>query len=239
MRFRVGAYPQFGWRNLVHTLSFKSFAPFLTATETPMAAKLISAELIPRMQARTFELRTGQLLRLIAIEGKQVGDLTAWNLRDYGEQMNVIFSTTMNDRSVSHVRRVFSGAPYFNEMLTIESDNHGVHWLGGRCNRFLYQAMGAPDHRNCHDNILEVVAPHGLTDRQVQMDTLNVFMNVVYEPGGTFTFEPPVIDRGDYVDFRASIDLLVAISACPNEGNLRGEINDYVAKSLKVQIYDS
>jgi uncharacterized protein YcgI (DUF1989 family) len=191
------------------------------------------------MHARAFELRTGQLLRLIAIEGKQVGDLAAWNLVDHDEQMNVIFSTTMNDRSVSHVRQVFSGAPYFNEMLTLESDNYGVHWLGGRCNRFLYEAMGAPDHRNCHDNIVEVVASHNLTERQVQLDTLNVFMNVVYEPGGTFTFEPPVIDSGDYVDFRASMDLLVAISACPNEGELRGEINDYVAKPLKVEIYES
>jgi uncharacterized protein YcgI (DUF1989 family) len=204
-----------------------------------MAANLIAEELIPRMHARTFELRAGHVLRLIAIEGKQVGDLTAWNLHDHDEQMNVIFSTTMNDRSVSRVRRVFSGAPYFNEMLSLESDNHGVHWLGGRCNRFLYQAMGAPDHRNCHDNILEAVASRDLTERQVQLDTLNVFMNVVYEPGGTFTFAPPVIDRGDHVDFRASMDLLVAISACPNEGELRGEINDYVAKPLKVEISDA
>jgi uncharacterized protein YcgI (DUF1989 family) len=207
--------------------------------ETDMAGRPIVESLIPRMEGRAFEMRTGQVLRLVAVEGKQVGDLTAWNLNDHDEQMNVIFSTTMNDRSVSHVRRVFSGAPYFNEMLTIENDNHGVHWLGGRCNRFLYQAMGAPDHRNCHDNILEAVAPHALTERQVQLDTLNVFMNVVYEPGGTFTFEPPIIERGDYVDFRASMDLLVAISACPNEGDLRGEINDYVAKPLKVEIYDA
>jgi uncharacterized protein len=204
-----------------------------------MTGKLVAESLIPEMHGEAFELHAGQVLRLIAVEGKQVGDLTAWALENYDEQMNVIFSTTMNDRSVSHVRRVFSGAPYFNEMLTLENDAHGVHWLGGRCNRFLYQAMGAPDHRNCHDNIQEAVAGHGLAENQVQLDTLNVFMNVVYAPGGTFTFEPPVIDKGDFVDFRASMDLLVAISACPNEGELRGEINDYVAKPLKVEIYDA
>jgi uncharacterized protein len=204
-----------------------------------MAERLITEVVIPRMEGRAFELHSGQVLRLTAVEGKQVGDLTAWNLHAHDEQMNVIFSTTMNDRSVSHVHRVFSGAPYFNEMLTLENDTSGVHWLGGRCNHFLYQAMGAPDHRNCHDNILEAVAPHGLAVDQVQLDTLNVFMNVVYEPGGTFTFEPPVIEQGDFVDFRASMDLLVAISACPNEGELRGEINDYVAKPLKVEIFDA
>ena len=202
-----------------------------------VANELIIEELIPLMEGRAFELKAGQVLRLIAIEGKQVGDLTAWSLDDHEEQLNVIFSTTMNNRSVSHVRRVFSGAPYFNEMLTLENDVHGVHWLGGRCNWFLYQAMGEPDHRNCHDNIREAVSRYGLTDKQIQLDTLNVFMNVVYEESGSFNFAPPVINRGDYVDFRASMDLLVAISACPNERNLRGEINDFVAKPLKVEIY--
>ena len=202
-----------------------------------MANSPIREVFIPPMEGRSFELGAGQMLRLIAIEGKQVGDLTAWNLHNHDEQMSVIFSTAMNNRSVSHVHRIFSGAPYFNEMFVLENDTYGVHWLGGRCNRFLYQAMGAPEHRNCHDNILEAVESHNLTERQVQLDTLNVFMKVLYEPSGTFTFAPPVIESGDYVDFRAVMDILVAISACPNEGDLRGEINDYVAKSLKVEIY--
>jgi uncharacterized protein YcgI (DUF1989 family) len=97
--------------------------------------------------------------------------------------------------------------------------------------------MGAPGHRNCHDNILEAVAPFGIDETHAPLDKLNVFMNVIYEPGGSFTFAPPVIERGDFVDFRAMMDVLVAISACPNEGDLRGEINDGVAKPLKVEIY--
>jgi uncharacterized protein YcgI (DUF1989 family) len=203
-----------------------------------MAGPLLSETRIPRAEGRAFELHAGQVLRLIAIEGKQVGDLTAWNLHDHRETFNVIFTTAMNDRSVSHVRKLYSGPPHFNEMLTLENDSHGVHWLGGRCNRFLYEAMGAAGHRNCHDNILEAVAPLGIDETNAPLDTLNVFMNVAYEPSGSFTFAPPVIDKGDFVDFRASIDLLIAISACPNEGELRGEINDYLAKPLHVESYD-
>ena len=202
-----------------------------------MTNQLLTSTVIPRMEGRAFELRKGQRLRLIAVEGKQVGDLTAWALGNFDEQLSVIFTTSMNNRSVSHVRRLFSGPPHFNEMLVIENDRTGVHWLGGRCNRFLYEAMGAPGHRNCYANILEAVASYGLSERQVQLDTLNVFMNVVYQPDGTFTFAPPVIERGDFVDFVASMDVLVAISACPNEGDLRGEINDGVAKPLKVEVY--
>ena len=204
-----------------------------------MERQLLQSTVIPRMEGRAFELQAHQRLRLVASEGKQVGDLTVWNLGDHNEQLSVIFTTSMNNRSVSHVRKLYSGPPYFNELLAVENDRTGVHWLGGRCNRFLYEAMGAPDHRNCHANILEAVAPHGLTERQVQLDTLNVFMNVIYEPDGAFAFAPPVIEKGDFVDFVASMDVLVAISACPNEGDLRGEINDGVAKSLTVEVYDS
>jgi uncharacterized protein YcgI (DUF1989 family) len=202
-----------------------------------MPSQLLSETVIPRAEGRAFELRAGQALRLIAIDGKQVGDLTAWALHNHDETLSVIFSTSMNDRSVSNVKKLFSGPPHFNEMLAIENDAHGVHWLGGRCNRFLYEAMGAPGHRNCHDNILESVAPFGVDAAHAPLDTLNVFMNVVYEPRGSFSFAPPVIDKGDFVDFRAAMDVLVAISACPNEGDLRGEINDGVAKPLKVEIY--
>jgi uncharacterized protein YcgI (DUF1989 family) len=47
-----------------------------------------------------------------------------------------------------------------------------------------------------------------------------------------YTCRPPVAEKGDYVDFRAEMDLLVAISACPTES----EINDYAGKPLKVEI---
>ena len=203
-----------------------------------MSTKLVTETLIPRMEGRAFQVKSGQRLRLIAVEGKQVGDLTAFNLHNHHEQFSVIFTTSMSDRSVRNVRKLYSGPPFFNEMLSIENDNHGVHWLGGRCNRMLYAAMGAPDHRNCHDNILEALAPFEMTEHDVPLDTLNVFMNVVYQPDGSFDFEPPVIDKGDSVDFVASMDVLIAISACPNEGELRGEINDYVAKPLKVEIFE-
>jgi uncharacterized protein YcgI (DUF1989 family) len=202
-----------------------------------MTSQLLIETVIPHAEGRAFELRAGQVLRLIAIDGKQVGDLAAWALDNHDETLSVIFSTTMNGRSTGNVQTLFSGPPFFNPMLTIASDSHGVHWLGGRCNRFIYEAMGAPGHRNCHDNILEATAPFGVDPAHVTLDTLNVFMNVIYEPRGSFSFAPPVIEKGDFVDFHASMDLLIAVSACPNEGDFGGEINDGVAKPLKVEIY--
>ena len=45
-----------------------------------------------------------------------------------------------------------------------------------------------------------------------------------------------MIGAGDFIDLRARMDLLVAVSACPNEGDLLGEINDCVAKPLKIEV---
>jgi uncharacterized protein YcgI (DUF1989 family) len=201
-----------------------------------VAGEVISETIIPRTEGRAFELCEGQVLRVIAIDGKQVGDLYAVNLGDPYERLSAVATQSMNDRSVRHIKRLVSGPPYFRPMLEIESDTHGVHWVGGRCNRLLYEAMGAPDHRNCHDNILAALAPHGIPERDVPLDTLNIFMNVAYDREGTFTFASPVIQQGDFVDFRAAMDLLVALSACPNEGELRGEINDYVSQRLLVEV---
>ncbi len=203
-----------------------------------MAGGLVSETIIPKTEGRAFELRAGQVLRLIAIEGKQVGDLTALNLRDFKEKFSAIFTPAMNGRSLRRAETLYSGPPFFRAMLGVEHETHGMHWLGGRCNRLLYEALGAPGHRNCHDNIVEALAPYGIPPHEVPLDTFNVFMAVDTDDQCRFTFRQPVIEKDDYVDFRAHMDALVAISACPNEGPLRGEINDFVAKSLKVEIHN-
>ncbi len=113
-----------------------------------MSSKPVNDTLIPRMEGHAFEVKAGQRLRITAVEGKQVGDLTAFNLNDHRERFSVIFTTSMSDRSVRNVGKLYSGPPFFNEMLSIENDSHGVHWLGGRCNRPIrYHYRLCPVHR--------------------------------------------------------------------------------------------
>ena len=44
---------------------------------------------------------------------------------------------------------------------------------------------------------------------------LNLFMNVPVAPDGSFKILPPVSRPGDHVSFRAELDCLIALSACP------------------------
>ena len=203
-----------------------------------MAGSVLSETIIPKAEGRAFELQAGQVLRLTATAGKQVGDVTTVNLHDFREWFSATYSPQRNNRSVRRVERLYSGPPFYRAMLAIENDSHGFHWLGGRCSRTLYESLGAPGHRNCHDNIVEALRPYGIKEHEVRFDTFNAFMVVDYDSDGHFSFRPPVIEKGDFIDLRALIDVLVAVSACPNEGQLAGEINDYVAKPLKVEVLD-
>ena len=143
-----------------------------------MTGALIRSTVIPKAEGRAFEMSAGQVLRVTAIAGKQVGDLTVLNLHDYRERFSAIFTPAMNGRSLRRADHLYSGPPFFNAMLDVEHDTHGVHWIGGRCNRLLYEALGAAGHRNCQDNIVDALAPYGIAEHEVPVDTFNIFMAV-------------------------------------------------------------
>jgi uncharacterized protein len=46
---------------------------------------------------------------------------------------------------------------------------------------------------------------------------LNLFMNVPWEPDGSLRYEPPRSQPGDLVRLRAGTDLIVIMSACPQD----------------------
>jgi uncharacterized protein YcgI (DUF1989 family) len=189
--------------------------------------------IIPRCQGRAFELMKGETLRLIAHEGKQVGDLTALNLHDFREKFSTFTTTSANGATFRHVKKLYSRAPFFSEMLTVVDDRVGVHWLAGRCTKFRYKLMGRGDnHPNCHDNIVEALKPFGVSEYEVPLDTFNAFMVGDVDENNHYTFRQPLIEKGDYIELRAEMDLLVAISACPSDEVL----NAFVAKPMKVEI---
>ncbi len=198
-----------------------------------MASDLVRAFTIPKCEGRSFEITKGQIFRVIAAEGKQVGDMTLLNLQDFNEKFNVPVTCKLNDRSLKRASKLYSGPPYFNTMLTVVDDKLGIHWLHGRCTRHTYQLrFGVENHANCHDNIVGSLKPFGIPEHAIPFDTFNIFMVVNVDENGYYTFGRPLIEQGDYIDFRAEMDLLVAISACPAED----EVNDYAPKSLNVEI---
>ncbi len=206
-----------------------------------MTRTLIREEIIPARYGRAFEVSRGQVLRIYLPEGKQVGDCVFLNAHDYREQFHVGQSWLLNMRlgtgTAKSFTHFYSKPPRENVMLTVIEDTVKNHWgnCGARCSKRLYALQSNDhDHRSCQENLTEALAPYGIDGDQI-IDIFNVFMNVACTPDGRFEISPPTADVGDYIDLRAEMDVLAAISACPADTT---PTNEGAPKALGVKIFN-
>ena len=181
---------------------------------------LIADFIIPATYARAFEVKEGQLLNIVQVEGPQMVDAVFLNANDLKEVFHAGWTVALNmingTGTMRKVEKLYSKPPRDNVMLVVVEDPIGVHlaWNGGRCSHSFYAGIGEPDHRNCQDNLAEVLAPYGLGEDDVP-DVFNAFMNVDGIEEGRFETVMPVSKKGDYISLRAEMNILAAVSACP------------------------
>lgn len=169
-------------------------------------------------QARAFQLAAGQRLRVATIEGGQVVDTWALALPDLDERM-----------SMEHTRaRLLTVSPRAGDYLfsdrrrpivqLVEDTSPGVHdTLIAACDQERYTQLGHEGkHQNCADNFHAALAELGYAAPRVPAP-LNVFMNVPVAGDGTLSFEPASAQPGASVTFEAVRDVVVVLSACPQD----------------------
>jgi uncharacterized protein YcgI (DUF1989 family) len=194
---------------------------------------------IPAGRGHAFLVPRGAVLRIHLVEDRQVGDCCFFNANDHREVFHVGQSWALNvmlgTGNAKSFRHFYSKPPRENVMLTVLEDTVRNHWgnMGGRCSKRLYELRdGDRDHRSCQENLAEALAPFGVSGDDI-VDIFNVFMNVEVRPDGSFTILPPSAKKGDYIELRAEMDVLAAISACPAD---RNATNDGRAKPLGVTV---
>jgi len=163
-------------------------------------------------------VRTGQRLRVTDLEGLQVVDMAVFNAANVREKLSTSYS-----RSRAGSRRLGEGdvlmSTINNEMMRITADTaeaKGMHDVYGRmCNRHLYEAMGAPGKDGCHEIISGVVTQWDLWPEDIP-DTIDLFMNFHHDCAhGWWVLEDGMSKPGDYIEFEALTDCVVALSNCP------------------------
>jgi uncharacterized protein YcgI (DUF1989 family) len=100
----------------------------------------------------------------------------------------------------------------------------------------MMEVLGAPGHRSCSDNFTEALAEFGLGLEDVYSPSvLNAFSNVRIDPKGegAIRIDPPRSAKGDFIEFEAEMDVLVAVSACPDDLTA---MNDHSCKAVEIQI---
>lgn len=173
---------------------------------------------IPARHGKAVRVRCGEALRVVNTHGNQVLDTWAFNADDLTEYMSMAHTRSRNSR-------IFVGAGdalwsnHRRTMLTIEQDTSpGRHdILLCACNRWIYEELGVTAyHRSCADNLHEALAGIGISVPWTP-SPLNLFMNVPVSPDGRLDRAPPACAPGDHVILRAACDVVVAISACPQD----------------------
>ena len=188
------------------------------------AGRVLERVVIPAGEGRAVEVRTGRVLRIEAVEGPQVADaafVALDNPREgYHAGQTVALNMLAGTGTMRRVTTLWSRPPYERPMLTVVDDPVGVHfaWNGGRCSRGVYAVRDGIEsgHRTCQDNLEEAVRPWGV-DPDLIPDVFNVFMFTDVEDERRLVFRPSPAAAGDYIDLRAEIDVLAAVSACPSE----------------------
>jgi len=173
-----------------------------------------------RIQGRfseAFVLRCGQDLIVATETGNQVADMWAFNHADMSEYMsmehcrsvNSLIHVTVGCRLVSSRRRTMLN-------LTRDSARMRHDTLLCPCTSELYEELGAPGHRSCTSNLHEALERQGLSCPFTPA-SLNLFMNVPVAADGSVARLPPPCQPGDHVRFTAEMDLIVVLSACPQD----------------------
>jgi uncharacterized protein YcgI (DUF1989 family) len=190
---------------------------------------------IPPTSGRALCLRRGDILRVTDIEGTQVADLVAFRFADPAEYFSQGFTRVNNDKAgVSIGDHLFSNlnAP----MLTVVADTVGVHdMLFPPCSEFLYEhVFSLPGKTGCREHLTAALHEHAVSFDRVT-DPFNVFMNTEIGDDGAMLIHPAASRAGDYLELRAEMDLLVAVSACAADVT---DCNGGVCTSIGLDVHD-
>jgi urea carboxylase-associated protein 1 len=186
-------------------------------------------------------VKTGQILRIVDVEGNQAADTLFFNAADVADRYSAV-DTIREQRNVylSCGSKLLSTAG--NLMAEIVADTVGRHdTLGGACAAESNTVRYALDKRTmhaCRDSYLLAVAQHdrlGLGKRDLSHN-INFFMNVPVTTDGGLTFADGLSGPGQYVELRAAMDIIVLISNCPQ---LNNPCNAYNPTPLEVLIWVS
>lgn len=177
---------------------------------------VIHREVIPGGWYWTTRLQRGEALRLINSSGGSSISLLAWSSTEPSERLN--HADTIKVQWAASLRK---GRVILSDMgralLSVTEDTCGTHdtLMGGSTAATNAARYGAKHHRNTRDNFILAAGKLGL-DRRDVMPCISFFAPVSIDPAGRFVWQNDRRHAGDFVDLRAEMDLLIALSNCPH-----------------------
>jgi uncharacterized protein len=178
-------------------------------------------EVIPARAPWIHNVKKGQTLRIIDIEGNQAVDFLLYRLSDdserYSAQDTIVAAGNIYLRTGSVL--LSNEANPMMEITASKVDYHDT--IGGACscesNTLRYGHFTKSQH-SCVDNFLMANAKVGRTKRDM-VSNINFFMNVPVLEDGALGIVDGISAPGLFIDLLALMDVSVVISNCPQVNN--------------------
>ncbi len=196
---------------------------------------------VHRLTAEGYEVKAGQYIQILDVEGRQCSDFLAFDARRLqdGAEHGLDSTATRYFMGSAYPQPGLHGKFYDHDMqplVEVVQDTVGRHdTFGLACNAKYYEDMGYPGHVNCTDNFNAELDRYGVAKR-TGWPALNLFYNTAFDGHNQLVFDEPWSRPGDYVLFRASTDLVCASSACPDDID---PSNGWVPTDVHVRVYDA
>ncbi|WP_232667698.1 DUF1989 domain-containing protein [Pseudonocardia sp. TRM90224] len=184
------------------------------------ATPLIDRIDVPASTGRAVRVAAGQHVRIVDVEGSQVGDVFVVVPGADG---------SLEHHSASHTRGVTNrlfpavGESFVTDrrrpvLTLVEDTSPGDHdMLIAACDPERYAALGAQVHRSCSQNLREALADVGIGFAGPAPQPINVFMRIPVDAKGDLSWLSARTAPGDAITFRAELDCVVVVSACPQD----------------------
>ena len=166
---------------------------------------------VPACSGKRIEVKRGQTITVIDVEGGQVVDFFAEVAGDQTEFLSPGVTIDCNES----LRLSIGDTIYTNRyrpMLKVIADDVGEHDLIHPCCRpemydFFYH--NGEGHPNCLDNI-----NGALNESRPIITPINLFMYTRIQKDGSISVEAPISKPGDRVVLAALMDLTLGVAAC-------------------------
>jgi uncharacterized protein YcgI (DUF1989 family) len=180
-----------------------------------------------------FTLDRGKSIRVIDVEGQQVADLIAVSRSDPREILSTGATLDCNSSlRVEEGKHLYSN--YYHEMFMVVRDEVGMHdILYPACSLHMYRHQYGifKEHPSCRANLACALAGYGITVDEIP-NPFNIFMHTVISQHGRISVKEPLSKPGDFIELRADMELIVAISAC---SVVESKCNGYRCTSIEIE----
>jgi uncharacterized protein YcgI (DUF1989 family) len=203
---------------------------------------------------KAFVVPRGHSVRFTCLEAAQVADVCLWNANGTSERFWNDQTFNREGPYLSVFTRLWTNMPWFRPLMTVLEDTvetkhnypgsgHHMIW-GAHCNpHYWYWALQDEVHPfvtryNCYYNLIRALAPFGLGAGDLH-DNVCLFQKSHFDVVTRREVgEPSDARKGDYIELYAEMDVLVAVSLCPNgSDSLTVTSGEWDVTPLGIDIY--